>query len=653
MSENLNDNRRDNNAEVSEERVISRSEQRKAANSVEEKPKKKKSLLRTQKKIICILLVFCILLGVSAAVVHKIVSRNTWHDERGDGEKYYIMQKGGIYVITDTDGMTLDKTEDGDHFVTGFGNIVDVDEKTGAVSYYAYVDTEDNEQIGVGDRIIMFPHTEKASIQRIEVHNQKNSFTFERVTLSDGTSDFVIKGHEAIPYSPEKFTQLAVTCGYTLSMMKFTSDDVDKYGLAEYGLVDEVRVDEDGNEYNYSPTWFRLTDIKGNTHKVIVGDPIPSNAGYYVQYAGRNAVYVLSSNGMENGVLATIESICTPQISLGMSMNNYFDIDSFVIWNDPTDFADPFTTKPLITFEYVDLSLRQNTELQYTPYYSFDELITTGEDGKEDKIDVTPKISNVNEYTIDNVLQTLYLLPTRTTGVSVATIDIDENNINDVLKEYGLDRPAYRFFFIFQDVPHDIAFSEMTENGTYYVMSGIYDMIVEVDAEYFRFLEWNDAHWISKDFVPFNIAFLKELTVSAPGLDYKFICDNSNTDTSNGVSSTNLVVRLEEGNRAVDVSQFRKLFQVLIYTSYEGMSDLSEEDAKALVANEDNLILTFRYVTNGRDVEYKFYRYSERKAYVTVNGIGGRYILASHAEKIVSDAYKVINGGTIDPESKT
>ena len=653
MSGNLNDNnRKDTQMNTDGEIFISRSEKRKAEKKEEVKPKKKKSLLRTQKRLICILLVFTILLGASAVIVHKIVSRNIWYDTKGDGQKYYVTQRQGSYVITDTDDYVLNMTEDKKHYVTLAGNVIDVDAKSGEVSYYAYVDTEDNEQIGNGDRIIMFPHTEKASVQKIEVHNQKGSYTFERQKLDDGTTDFVIKGHEAIPYSPELFAQLVVTCGYTLSMMKFTSDDVNKYGLAEYGLVDEVRVDEDGNEYNYSPTWYKLTDIKGNTHKVIVGDPIPSNAGYYVQYAGRNAVYVLSSAGMDNCLLADIESLCTPVLNLPMSMNNYFFVENFIVWNTVTDFDDPFKTKPLVTFEYLDLSVRQNTEFQYTPYYSFNELLSEDDDGKETKIDVTPKISNVNEYTIDTLLQTLYLLSTRESGVNVVDIDLTESNIKDKLKEYGLDKPAYRMFFTFQDTMHDIAFSEKTERGTYYVLSGIYDMIVEVSAEHFRFIEWKDAHWISGAIVPFNIAFLKTLNVKSNSFDYTFLCDNSNTDTSEGISSKNLLVNLKDPNKVIDVSQFRKLFQVLIYTNYEGDLELTKEEEDKLISDPSKFILSFRYTTAGRDYEFKFYRYSERKAYVTLNGVGGRYVKSTQIDKIISDTQKVLTGETIEVESK-
>ena len=207
-------------------------------------------------------------------------------------------------------------------------------------------------------------------------------------------------------------------------------------------------------------------------------------------------------------------------------------------------------------------------------------------------------------------------------------------------------------FFTFQDTMHDIVFSEMTERGTYYVLSGIYDMIVEVSAEHFRFIEWKDAHWISNDFVPFNIAFLKTLTVTSSVFDYTFLCDNSNSDTSSGISSKQLLVNLKEPNKAIDVSQFRKLFQVLIYTNYEGDLELTKEEEDALLSDPSKLLLTIRYTTAGRDYEFKFYRYSERKTYVTLNGVGGRYVIATQIDKIISDTQKVLTGETIEVESK-
>ena len=648
MSEmNLNDSRRNRN-DVGKETVFT--ESKVTVDPKKLKKSKKKSIMRAQKRMIAILLVVVTVLGVSAAIVQKIVSRNVFVDTKGDGEKYYVMVKGGKYVITDKKEYTLPMTDDKKHYVTGAGNILSVDEKTGEVSYYAYVDTEGNEAVGSQDRLLIFPHTQKLQIQKLEVHNPEGSFTFVRKKMEDGTTDFVIKGYEELPYNPELFAQLAVSCGYTITLGKIDNDLVKQYGHAEYGLVEEERVDAEGNKYTYTPSWYKLTDTEGNVHKVIIGNKIPSEAGYYVKYADRDSVYMITNSGYDASVMLPIEALCSPVLSVPSSMGDYFDVTNFILWNDKTDLSDPFKTKPLITFDYLDLEERNLTEFQTTPYYSFTEIKYKDEDGTEKVLDVTPKIGNhfVNEYSISDVLSFLHMFPSRKEGVRVKCIDIND----ETLKEHGLDTPAYRMVYGFKEVTHDIAFSAKTEYGTYYVLSAIYDMIIEIDQKYLPFLEWKDSKWLSYDFAPFNIAFVKELEVTAPGFHYTFLCDNSKSDCNEKVQSDKMEVVLKETGAAVDLGQFRNYFIALVWTQFDGEADISEEDAKKLVEDGSTLMFTLRYKTGYRETEFKFYRYSERRTYVTVNGIGGLYVVVPQVEKLIADAQKVLTGEPIEGDSR-
>lgn len=648
MNGNLNENRRNTDKEVGSETLFTAS-----TVTIDEKKikkSKKKSMLKMQKRLICVLLVAVIVLGASAAIVHKIVSRDTFVDTKGDGEKYYVMQKGGVWVITDRDEYTLSKTADGKHYITNAGNIVDVDEETGDVSYYAYVDPEGTEQVGVNDRLLIFPHTEKSKIQEIEVHNTHGSYTFERKKMDDGSTDFVIEDYEEIPYDLELFAQLVVTTGYTLTMQKIDNELVKQYGHKEYGLVEEERVDEEGNTYTYKPSWYKLTDTSGNVYKVTIGNKIPSNAGYYVKYEGRDSVYIVTNTGMDTTVLATLESLCTPTISIPSAMADYYDVTNFIYWNDPTPISDPLGVQPLITFDYLDLDERNLTEFQTTPYFPFSEITAKDEDGKEIKYDVTPKIGGyfVNEYSVDELLQMLYLLPSRESGVTVAALGVTEDDLAD----YGLDKPAYRMMYSYKDILHDICFSAKTERGTYYCLSAIYDMIVEIDQKYLDFFEWKDTKWMSYDFIQFNIAFVKELEVQNSEFHYTFLCDNSKSDLSEKVMSDKMEVVVKETGEKVDTEQFRDFFISMVWSQFEGESDLTDEEVKALLADESNLMLTVRYETEARKREMKFYRYSERRAYVTVNGVGGLYVLVPQVEKLASDANKVLTGEPIDGESK-
>jgi hypothetical protein len=644
---NLNDSRR-SRSDVGKETVFTESTVTVDPKKV--KKAKKKSIMRTQKRLIAILLVVVTLLGVSAVIVQKIVSRNVFVDTKGDGEKYYVMVKGGKYVITDKKEYTLSMTDDKKHYVTNAGNVIDVDEKTGEVKYYAYVDTEGTEAVGNQDRLLIFPHTQKAQVQKIEIHNENGSYTFVRKKMDDGSTDFVIKGHEEIPYSPELFAQLVVSCGYTITMGKIDNDLVKKYGHAEYGLVEEERVDKDGNKYTYTPSWYKLTDLEGNVHKVIIGNKIPSEAGYYVKYADRDSVYMITNTGYDSSVMLPIEALCDPVISAPSTMGDYFDVTNFIFWNDKTDLSDPFKVQPLITFDYLDLDERNLTEFQTTPFYPFSKIEYEEEDGSKKELDVTSKLGDhfVNEYSIYEILTFLYTLPTRTDGVKVASIDISD----EILKKYGLDKPAYRMVFGFKDITHDIAFSEKTENGTYYVLSAIFDMIVEIDQKYLAFLEWKDTKWLSYDFAPFNIAFIKELEVKTSNFHYTFLCDNSKSDCNEKVQSDKMEVTLKETGEKVDLEQFRDYFIAIVWTQFDGDADLSEEDAKKLVADESNLMFTMRYKTGYRNTEFKFYRYSERRVFVTVNGVGRFYVVVPQVEKLISDAQKVLTGEPIEGDSR-
>ena len=175
--------------------------------------------------------------------------------------------------------------------MTELGTEVKVDPDTGINTVYSVIDTVDGEEVGVADRIQMFKQIRQADIDKIEVHNGYGSYTF----YVDKDGDFQIQGHVGVPYSQVMFSSLAVSCGYTLSTRKIQDPIKDENGLyTEYGLAPEVRIDENGNEYNYEPYWYRITDINGNSQTVYIGDAVPSNTGYYVHKAKDTEAYKAS-----------------------------------------------------------------------------------------------------------------------------------------------------------------------------------------------------------------------------------------------------------------------------------------------------------------------------------------------------------------------
>ena len=55
---------------------------------------------------------------------------------------------------------------------------------------------------------------------------------------------------------------------------------------------------------------------------------------------------------------------------------------------------------------------------------------------------------------------------------------------------------------------------------------------------------------------------------------------------------------------------------------------------------------------DGLVFEYKFYPYSTRRCYFTINGEGEFYVLRDSVEKAISDTVKMLNGEIVDSWAK-
>lgn len=126
------------------------------------------------------------------------------------------------------------------------------------------------------------------------------------------------------------------------------------------------------------------------------------------------------------------------------------------------------------------------------------------------------------------------------------------------------------------------------------------------------------------------------------------------------------------------IYNFQQFYTALLYGSFEGICDMSEDELENLrsldnfsdtdASNPCMLKITIYAKDlkgNERNIVYRFYRISERRAYMTIealdspnspssseNAYGKFYTLASYADKLCSDANKVINGIAVDANSK-
>ncbi len=452
------------------------------------------------------------------------------------------------------------------------------------------VELLDGEALGINDRILIFERNERKDIQSIDVHNEYGEFGF----YYDETDEaFYVTDHPAAPYNKELFSSLVVSAGQPLSIERISMDCED---MSEYGLADEQ-----------SPAWYTLTTRDGETHTVYIGDAIPSGAGYYARYEGRNAVYVLGSD-IGNTVLMPLENMITPTLTLPMNQNDYFTIKNFSVIQGQD-------VNVMITY----LNEEEKAALAATNAYYM--IYPSGY-----------AVHATNYSTVVEVLNNF-------TGNSTLVYNPAEGD----MKEYGLLEPAYTIYYEYQGIEQYVVFSAKNDNGKYYAYTPLFDLITEVDEAQASWLEWDLIKWVDTPIFMMNINDVASIKVES--------------DTAVRVydlvgESKELVVTERETEFKPEVHNFRQFYKSLLSIYIQGYvsGDLTDEEVTALLEDEPYLVLTVE-TRAGKITQYKFYPYSTRRAYYTVNGDGRFYMLRDMATKIISDCEKVMTNTEIDSEA--
>ena len=565
-------------------------------------------------------------------------------------------------------------------------------------------------------------------IKRIEVHNQKgeiivnrgddNRFVVEGQDTAILVDELFAQLSVGVGYT--------ISMQRLENPVRLPDGSID---YSEYGLAPEVRteVDEEGKEttYDYVPTWYTVTTMTNDTYTVTLGDATVSKAGYYARYEDRDTVYILSSINLDAAVLQPVEALIAPMMVYPMSMNTYFQVTNFTYRSDidhdgiyrdmilelvdldlstvtpdeeghypeeveaklkeasdkietmdEKEFADMYRrlfeehSRLVTAFSFIDMDERTDTLYSSLPYQMSSDYMAG----------YLPNSDNIGE-----VLQKLYSMTFD--GVAVLGPSDEE------LEAYGLSTPAHDFSFVYTDAEgqnfgNHFVLSEKTEDGHYYGYSEIYDMIVIISESQVAYLEWEEIDWYEREYFLFNIAHVQEIRLEGAGVESPvvFTLDNSKSDQSNGMNSEKLeiyangelmdyklMVTKPSGSTVEETSgyNFRRFFQALLTASMEGNAELTEEEMTAFRETPDGecyLKITI-HADDGKgtsaDLVYRFYRYTERKAYFTVEVLDGVsdtgnperaqgtfYVLRSFCDKVIADAYRFIEGTEIVVNSK-
>lgn len=445
------------------------------------------------------------------------------------------------------------------------------------------IETTDGEEIGVADRILMFGQVTREHIERIEVHNEEGEFTFYR---TDG--GFKIEGHEDVSVDAELFASFITSCGYTLSISRIDEPEP----FAEYGLDDTT-------------IRYTLTTTDGDVHTVYIGDETVAGNGYYARYEGRDSVYILDA-AIADTVMEPVENMVTPLLSY----YEYSFDKKLTYFNFFRDGELYFRLEALSAAEEVDLEAMAAYKMTYPTSYVPKEECST-------------------------IFQSLSGLK----GTKTVALGVNDEE----LARFGLDEPKCQITFGVDDLEHYLVISEKTERGTYYVGSGFFDIIAEVDASTMAFVEYDLINWVSPYIFRMNIASIDTLELTAS--------DFHETFSLEGTGDTLTVKTLSNGQN-VDVNNFKAFYRDLLIICIEGDPAFSDEEKKS-AASDENLYLMLNVKTRtGLEREYKFHRYSDRRSFLEINGSGDFYVLHNIVAKIKGDAEKVVSGQSVDYTEK-
>ena len=666
--------------------------------------KKKKSSYRTQKKVLFVMLGLIAVLIAAYFVVNYIVSIIPYTDF--DGSIYKVKKVDGVYSVFDADGYELETNDQG-YYLTKIGTQLKLDPETGTIKVYAYVAVEGIEVAGASQRILMFAQIKQANVVSIEVKNHNGEFKIYTKDITAQSKEIVIEGYEdgnyLVSYNPELYAYLCVAAGYPLTVNKLPNDRVAELGLAEYGLVPETRTktDEDGNEieYEYTPIEYTITgavknadgtwkkDAEGKvvtvSHTVLIGDPVVGGGGYYCKLAGdeNKSVYIMNNDNYEKALFQPIENLITPRITYPVSLNGSFNVENFFLATYNKD--DVLHPTIDVAFDYIDLSIRSQTMFSSEPY-------RTGS-GYRYKYGGY----RLNSDLLSTVLQSMY----ETAIVRICKLGVHQDK--SVLAEYGLDEPYKIMSYDMQldqnndarfeaFVTNELYISTKTERGTYYVYSSLCDVVAEVDQLSLYFVEYDTLDWINPFVIWHNLAYIKSMEISAPNYSASLILNNSKSDQSENVNSTNLEFTMngkkldyivKKVNYATGkttnegpVYNLRQLYKSMLSLTISGDArvgdhfKLTEEEMAALRALDDSMCQLIIKIdiedyakktnpnyypeNNTKYYEFRFYRYSEGRSYMTINGEGEFFVDSSFVEKLLADTQRLEEGLLIDSTAK-
>ncbi len=541
--------------------------------------------------------------------------------------------------------------------------------------------------------VMMFEHIERASVSEINVHNpsliSKNGEQYvdwsiyraaENSTVGGyqiNKNALYLKGYEYAPFNENDTSSMLASvindAGFTLAISRVVDHAKD---LSKYGLDFENEADA---------TYCEIVTLDGKSYKFYIGDKIPSGNAYYVKMAGKDlcldeksefygqeiendSVYIYNCSNLLISPTEVISPILT--YPLNTSVQAYFDM--FTIIEYTGEGEDNFTTK-------IQLCATQNKNFLTKPISAFAQEAIYYTD--------VPKgyySSSAFEDLFESFINGI-------NGISVKELAVLRDGVDEKdnpIKYYGFDDAtmdkyfeggfAYTLAFSWNGIDNIIDISHLTENGTYYVYSAIYNTICEVSADTLSFLEWDQTVFIDKEFFRVSIKNCSKFEIF--GKYFELSTDSDYTEKSvdvsfdlnidsNGKTAVSSEDFIQNGTMSVSerTENFRTLYRLLLFTGlYDPLGD--EEVDKIRDGNEPFAVI--KITTRAHDISiddpdseegetntvtvegmtrtYRFYKYTSGRCLMTTQDekgeeVGNYYLMTAKVEQLLRSADKVVN----------
>lgn len=519
---------------------------------------------------------------------------------------YYVKKVGDTFGMYDENGNMLTTTVPPGTteklYVTKIGTMVDVDPETGDAEIRAIPDLyymDDGEGLNAIDAIVVFPSIETGDVKSIEIKNPYGEYTIAATTNSStGSKYFVVAEAPFIATKDSAMSYVTYNAAHVIANDRFTGVK----DLSEYGLAEETRIDEDGNLYEYTPSYYILTTNSGEKHKIIIGDMLVDGSGYYIQYENgkgqrRPAVYVLTPTDVssvdalmtyESTIMGPAKNYLTPSLIYTDSSNTFYEVENFTVSQKQEDGKE---YNDLISFSYSDIADRTGTVLGSHPYV-FDKTSFTSYNPNHDNIDMMLK--NLIE---PNIVDIAAIDPTdaEKAKFGLMSIKVDENG-DPILDKHGNIQYYYDSEYMLKfnkyitmdvkdsngnvksekfKITQKIYISAKNENGNYYTFTLItmpdatakgmiesvnINIINEVSESTLGFLHWNSYNWVYPTFMQMGISYLEELDITYGDYSVNFTLDHGSEGSLNtlGVNATD------------SKGQSTSTFSILTFTDREG-----------------------------------------------------------------------------------